>query len=143
MQNLSSGILISESSPYTGAGTSDVTGAAIDMAGYEGVIFIGNFGTAAANNTLLLHQSSDDAATDAYTEVLGTQVGVGAGDELVWLDIYRPGERYVKCIAERGTSTTLETVVAIRYGGRNNPEDNTVAGTIHGEQHASPIEGTA
>lgn len=141
--NLLSRTKVIESSPYTTAGTSDVTGVAIDMAGYEGVMFIANFGTAAADNTILLHQSSDDASADAYTEVLGTQVGVGASDEIVVLDVYRPRERYVKCIAERGTSSTLEGVIAIQYGPRSLPVDNTVAGTIHAEQHASPAEGTA
>jgi hypothetical protein len=43
----------------------------------------------------------------------------------------------------RGTSTTIDWGIAIPYAARKKPVDNTVAGTIHGELHASPAEGTA
>jgi hypothetical protein len=45
--------------------------------------------------------------------------------------------------ALRGTSTTLEWCVALKFGAHSMPVDNTVAGTIHGEAHVSPAEGTA
>lgn len=127
----------------TSGGTSTVTSSAIDMSGYENVICIAKFGTAAADNLLKAQQSSDDAATDAYSDLEGTSLGVGASDEIVWLDIKRPAKRYIKFLALRGTSTTLDAGIVIRYGAREMPVDNTTAGTIHGEQHVSPAEGTA
>lgn len=127
----------------TTAGTSTVTSSAIDMAGYENVICIAKFGTAAADNLLKAQQSSDDGSTDAYSDLEGTSVGVGSSDEIVWLDIKRPAKRYIKFLALRGTSTTLDAGIVLRYGSRLLPVDNTTAGTIHGDQFVSPAEGTA
>jgi hypothetical protein len=142
MRQLSSGVLVKAALAVTTAGTSEIDGSTIDTAGYEGVMFIAKFGTAAANNTL---QAQQDSASDMSTaaDLEGSSVGVGASDEIVWLDIYRPRERYVRVQAERGTSTTLEWGVALLYGAKNQPVDNTVAGTIHGETLISPAEGTA
>lgn len=142
MKNLSSSVAMGTALATTGAGTSDVTGSTIDMQGYEGVLFLAKFGTAAANNTLKAQQDSD-SAMGAAADLVGTSVGVGSSDELVWLDIYRPQERYVRAIGLRGTSTTLDWGIALRYGPRTLPVDNTTAGTIHGELHAEPSEGTA
>lgn len=128
---------------YASANTTDVNGTGVNMAGYEGVIFIAKYGTAAADNVLLLEGSSDDAGSDAYAELTGTQLGAGASDEVQWVEIYRPGEKWVRCVAERGTSSTLLGIVAIQYGAASQAVDNTIAGTIHGEYHVSPAEGTA
>ena len=128
---------------HSAAATSAVTSDAVDTAGFEGVCFLTSFGTAAADNTLKAQQSSDDAVADAYADLLGTSVASGSSDEDVWIDIYRPRERYVKVVAARGTSSTLESIWAILYGAANQPVDNTTTGTIIGELSISPAEGTA
>lgn len=143
MDFLSNEALIAASIATTGAGTSPVTSSAIDMAGYENVFVLVKFGTAAANNVLKAQQSSDDAATDAYSDLEGTASGVGSSDELVWIDIKRPSKRYVKIIATPGTSSTIDAGISFRYGARQLPVDNTTSGTIYGEQFVSPAEGTA
>jgi len=135
------GLLTKVSDP-SGAGTGDVTTSSVDMAGYRDVIFFSSYGTAAANNTPHAQQSSDDGVGDAYADLAGTAVGVGASDEDVWLRISRPQERYVRTIWERGTSTTLGDIWCIRTGARSYPQDNTIANTIHGEGHVAPAEGT-
>lgn len=142
---LSNGVEIKSAAATTGAGTSDVNGSEIDMQNYEGVLFIAKFGTAASDNTIKAQQSAEQggASPDVYSDLAGTKVGVGSSDELVWLDIYRPRERFLRMVALRGTSTTLDWAVAIKYGPRKGPVDNTTAGTIHGEAHRSPAEGTA
>lgn len=142
MVNLSNAVLIKSALATTAAGTSTVTGATLDMQGYEGVLFIAKFGTAATDNQLKAAQGAASDMSDA-ADLLGTLVGVGASDELVWLDLFRPEERYVRVLALRGTSSTLDWGVALLYGASKEPVDNTVAGTIHGELHISPIEGTA
>jgi len=143
---LSSRIKLIKVSDHTTAGTSAVDSAAVDLAqdgGYESVLFLTSFGTAAAGNTLNAAQSSDDAVADAYADLVGTSVTSGTTDEDVWIDIYRPQERYIRAEAARGTSSTLESIWAILYGARKIPVDNTVSGTIAGEAHNSPAEGTA
>lgn len=141
--NLSKQVAISQGAATTAAGTSEIDGAAIDMAGYEGCLFIAKFGTAATDNTLQAQQST--ASGSGYADLEGTLVTVGASDEIVYLDLVKPQEQYVRVQVERGTSTTLDWCVAIRYGangGRKQPVDNDTAGTIAGEVHVSPAEGT-
>lgn len=137
---LSNEILITCPEATAGAATSTLTTDTIDMAGYEGALCLVKFGTAATDNTVKCSQSSDDSQ---YDDLLGTSVTTGASDELVWLDIKAPLERYLRFIILRGTSTTMDSCFVFRYGARQLPCDNTTAGTIAGEAHVSPAQGTA
>lgn len=143
MRNLSSGCKFTKLADYASANTTDVTSASVDMLGYEGVVFLTSYGTAAANNLMHAEQSSDDGSLDGFSDIEGTSVGVSTSDEDQWLEIHRPGKRYLRVVCARGTSTTLENIWAIQYGARSQPVDNTVAGTIHGELSVTPAEGTA
>ena len=128
---------------HTTAGTSAVESATVDMAqdgGYEGVVFLTSFGTAATDNTAEVAQSSDDSSFD---DLVGSKVASGSSDEDVWIDVFRPQERYLRMQVARGTSSTLESIWAVLYNPRKVPVDNTTSGTIIGEAHNSPIEGTA
>lgn len=139
--NLSNQVKISEAAATTAAGTTEVDGAAINMAGFDGVLFVAKFGTAAAGNQIQAQQATDSGFSDA-ADLLGTLTTTGASDEIVWLELFQPQEQFVRIQAQRGTSTTLDWAVAIQYGPRKLSIDNTVAGTIAGEIHASPAEGT-
>ena len=131
--------LIKQAAATTSAGTSEIDGAGIDMLGYEEVLFIAKFGTAATGNQLQAQQSQDDSS---YADLEGTLTTVGSSDEIVFLNLVKPAERYVRIQVERGTSTTLDWAVAILGGAHKLPVDNTVSGTIAGEIHISPAEGT-
>jgi hypothetical protein len=139
--NLSNMIAIRLGAATTGAGTTEVDGATIDMQGFEGVLFLAKFGTGAANNTLQAQQGKLADASD-MADLAGSSVTVGSSDELVWLDVYRPTERYVRCQVEPGTSSTVDAVFALLYGPRTLPVDNATAGTIAGELLISPAEGS-
>lgn len=141
--NLSSRISITKIKDHSTAATSAVTSDAVDMAGYEGVLFRTSFGTAAADNSVKIQQSSDDGSADAYSDLEGTSVVSGTSDENVWIDVFRPTKRYLKLVATRGTSSTLESIWADKYLPRTMPVDNTTSGTIIGEVSATPAEGTA
>lgn len=142
-QQLSSIIKITKVKDHSTADTSAVNSDGVNMAGYEGVIFLTSFGTAAANNTVNLAQSSDDGSVDSYADIVSTSVTSGTSDEDVWLDIWRPREQYVRLEAARGTSSTLESIWAIQYSPRTFIVDNTTTGTIVGEAHHENAEGTA
>ncbi len=139
------GKVMSENSKFTKvqdhstANTTAVNSTGVDMAGYEGVIFITSFGTAAANNTVNLAQG--DSLGGSYDDLEGTEVASGTAAD-VWIDVFRPLDRFVRMEATRGTSSTLESVWAIRYGPLKAPPDNTIDATITGETHISPAEGT-
>lgn len=128
-------------SSYESANTTDVTTSEIDMKGYDSVLFIALYGTAASDNTPHLEQDTVTGMGSA-ADLAGTEVGVGSSDELVWVEVINPEERFIRAVFERGTSSDLGPILAIRSGGRDFPEDNTVAGTIHGETHNRPAEGT-
>lgn len=146
MSFLSKRVKVIKVADHSTAATSAVDSTGVDMAqdgGYEGVMFVTSFGTAAANNTVNAAQSSDNAVADDYTDLAGTSVSSGSSDEDVWIDVYQPTKRYVRLEAARGTSSTLESVWAILYGARTVPVSNVTTGTIVGESHISPAEGTA
>jgi len=136
-------VLMKKCADHTTAGTSDVEAASVDMAGYDAVCFVTSFGTAASNNTIKAQQSSDDGGSDGWSDLEGTSTTSGSSDEDCYLDIVRPTKRYVRLVGLRGTSSTLESVWAFRYRPSSSPADNTTSGTITGEAHVSPAEGTA
>ena len=128
---------------YQSANTTDVTSDGVDMNGYDGVAFLVCYGTAAADNLIHAEQSSDNGVGDAYTDIAGSEPNdAGASSEIQFVDIRQPQERYVRCIAVRGTSSTVENIYAFRYNIRSMPADNKTAGTIEGEQLIAPIAGT-
>lgn len=141
LPQLSGLVKITKVADHSPAATSAVNSAGVDMAGWEGVLFVTSFGTAAANNTVNAAQGADNGSD--WEDLEGTSVVSGTSDEDVWIDVYRPTDRYVRLEAARGTSTTLESVWAIQYGPKKLPVDNTTSGTITGEAHVSPAEGTA
>ena len=128
---------------HSTADTTAVTSDGVDMTGYDAVLFLTSFGTANANNTVEIAQSDDDGSTDAYSDVTGTKVASGASDEDVWIDLQRPQKKWVRLEVARGTSSALESIWAIQYKARAVAVDNTISGTIVGEQHHSPAEGSA
>lgn len=125
---LSDEVRITKISDYAGAATSAVTSSEIDMGadgGWDGVLCFATFGTAAANNLVTLHDSAT-TGTEAATVALKAS---GTSDEDVVLDVLHP-RRFVKFVASRGTSSTLDGMVAIQYRGRTKPIVNELAGTL-------------
>ncbi len=141
--NLSGEVKITKIKDTTSAaGSTVLESSVLDMAGYDGVLFVTSFGTAAADNLLKAKMST---ANDSGTmgDIEGSAVAPGASDEDQWLDVYRPRKRYLQLVAVRATSTKLGDMWAFQYGGRIKPVDNTDAGTITGELVVSASTGTA
>jgi hypothetical protein len=117
------------------------------MAGFEGVLFIVPLGTIVTNavTSLKVQQSSDDAAADDYTDLTGTSQTIAddADNGLRYVDIYRPGKRYLKLVVSRATqNATIGGIVAIQYNGKG-PRPRTHGTGVSGEIFNWPIEGTA
>ena len=90
-------------------------------------------------------QQGNQANLSDAADLAGTAVSIADAEdnELLVLDIYRPGERYVRAVVTRGTAdATIDGVIAIQYGPRVLPvtQDATVAAIA---THVSPAEGTA
>lgn len=120
-QNTSVKLLLAPTTAATGASTGD----SVDMAGFDGALFIGTLGTIAAESvTLAIHQSS--ASTSGFAAISGashTSSTGGESDCVQVIDVYRPAKRYLRPIVTRPSTDTAEYggVVVIRYGARKVP----------------------
>jgi len=140
MSNISTRIKLRRTDAATVTGTSAVNSTGVDTAGFDGVLLFTTIGTAASNNTVHAAQGDDNSS---FADLEGTSVVATGNGEVVWLDIYKPTDRYVRLEITRGTSTTVGEIYAILYEGSKLPIDNLVDDTIIGELHISPDEGTA
>lgn len=130
------------------AGTSVQAATAVDMTGFDGVLFIALLGTLTATQvtSLKAQQSSDAAVADDYSDLLGSNVGPladGDSNKMLVLDVFRPEKRYVKPVVVRGTANAvIDGVIAIQYTARSLPTAHA-ASVAFSEKTASPAEGTA
>lgn len=130
------------------AGTTDQNGTGVNMAGYDGVLFIALLGALTANQVTQLkaQQSSDDGSSDTYADIEGSQTAAMGDDDdndMLVLDIYRPEEGYVRPVLERGTANAvIDGIIAIRYKARDLPITQG-ARVIDHVKLADPVAGTA
>ncbi|MFN7019874.1 MAG: hypothetical protein ACK4WH_00925 [Phycisphaerales bacterium] len=142
MSNLLPNVKIDLLTAATAAGTTTITSGIVDMAGWDGVIFVTTIQTPAANNIAKLQQGEASNLSDA-ADLAGSAQTSGTSDEGIILGVHRPLERYVRMSIARGTSTPLGEIWAIRYNGRTAPQTNSLSGTQAAKHLVSPTEGTA
>lgn len=123
------------------SGTTAVVTDVIDMANFEGVVFVGSIATANAGNFVSVQQGMV-ADGSASADLLGTKVVTGDDADSFAVDVCKPTERYVKATITRTAATITGDVYAIQYGPRISPVASQGA-TIDAESHVSPAEGTA
>ncbi len=145
--NLSKEVKVTRVMNAVAAGTTNQNSTVLDMQGFEGVMFVAAFGalTATQVTSLKAQQGTLSDGSD-MADLAGTLTGPLAdtdGNKLLVLDVFRPQERYVRCVVGRGTANAvIDGVIAIQYCSRKAPttHDTTVA---FSELHVSPDEGTA
>ncbi len=122
-----------------------LTGASVDMAGYEGVCFIvaAEQGEDVAGWAIKAQQSSDNSVADDFSDLHDTSVAFSSettAGVVAEVDIYQPTKRYVRPIVTvpNMATTTAVAVIALRYGAKVTPVTQS-----NGEFHAYPAEGTA
>ena len=108
------------------AGTSDVNSDVVDTQNYEGVIFVTTLGTAAANNGIKIQGGEQSDLSDAADLLSSSNT---PNKTCVVTQVHKPRERYVRAVVVRGTSTTVDSVVAYLYGARTRPAAQADAGT--------------
>lgn len=128
------------------AGITDLTSESVDTAGFDGVRFLIGFGAIVAGAVTSVKAQESTAAGTGQSDLAGSAQTVGDTDDdkVVIIDIYRPQERYVNTIIDRGTqNATIDFVIAELYDKNGKlpiTQDATVLGS---EKFASPDEGTA
>jgi len=145
--NLSKNAKITQAiTPTNGvAGTTDINGATLDMSGFEGVLIVVTMGaiTATAVTSIKAQQGADSGLSDA-ADLAGTAQTIADSDDdkVFYIDLFRPAERYVRVVVDRGTANAVvASAEYLQYGPREAPI--THATGVSGETHVSPAEGTA
>jgi hypothetical protein len=139
--------LISQVLGYFAAGTTKRTSTILDMAGYDGVLFVIGLGTIIEDGTLdgFVEQNVDNstvgmarvATTSAYTVLAADAAKT---QSCILIDVYRPQERYLQCnITPAVQNAVVLGIVAIRYKGRVKPETQD-ATVLKSTELASPVE---
>lgn len=145
--NISTQRLKVDGTNYTGAaGTTDLTSEAVDTSDCDGVRFTIGFGaiTSGAVTSVKARQGAASNMSDG-ADLEGSAITIADTDDnkVAVIDIYRPRERYVDIVTDRGTqNAVVDFLIVEKYGMRKLPptEGSMVVST---EKHASPAEGTA
>lgn len=147
MTNLSKDVKFSQAVTVTNgaAGTTDINGATLDMAGYESVLVMVTMGAIVANavTSIKMQQGAESDLSDAADLAdTGQAVADSDDEETFFIDLIKPSERYVRLVVDRGTqNATVASATYMQYGALKKPV--THGGSVSGEIHASPAEGTA
>jgi len=121
------------------ASTARITGAttihskAVDMAGFEGCLFVlvgstllmGTSGSTAGVKKVQLYVKGSTASAGTfarYTGFAGSSSGLAAGvnDRVLMVDCYRPEKRYLKACVKGASSANsqIDCIMAIQYSGK-------------------------
>lgn len=124
------------------AGTSAITGSTIDFADAEGALIVVQLGPIVTGAVTSI-KFMEGATTSPATDVVGTNIAItdAQDNEIVYLNIKRPGLRYGALYVTRGTQNATLSAVAYVYGQRSKPVAQ--AATVTGETHLGAIAGTA
>lgn len=128
IESLLKSCLFTKTSVAAVAATDDITdGDIIDLQGYDSVCFVAILGevTSAAVVTLKAYCGDNSALSDgAYKSTTATVTASGndTDNNLLILDVVRPGTRYVRADLVRDTqNTVVDSIIAIQYNARTLP----------------------
>lgn len=102
----------------------------IDMAGWDGCLFLVMLGTITGSGTatLAIGQAATDTTVDALTGASAVATGSADSDLFLIVDIYQPTDRYLGGTLTTATANSvIGGVVAIQYRGRSKPVTQAAA----------------
>jgi len=119
-----------------------LTGAIVDMQGFDSVAFIAGALEGEALNFSIKAQQDTDPAGATMADLAGTSVAFSTtipAKGLTTLEIHQPQERYVRplVIVPNAVAATPTFCIAIQLNAKDYPQANA------GELHLSPAEGAA
>ncbi|WP_428305506.1 hypothetical protein [Lacipirellula sp.] len=123
------------------AGQTDIEGATLDMAGFEGVLVEVTLGviTAGAVTGVVMQQSNASDMSGAET-LAGPSITVADDDDgkVLALDLFRPTKRYVRVHVDRATQNAVIAGATYKqYGARSVPI-NSASSTVKVATAVSP-----
>lgn len=129
--------VIDASAPIA-TGTTDQFSSIVDTSGADGVMFVARLGSPAANNILSAQQNSLNQA-GGMADLASSGQAAGSSN-LVVCEVSRPQKRYVRARVQRGTTTTIDSIMAFKYNIIKQPATQP-ASTV-GKAVVAPAEGT-
>lgn len=119
-----------------------LTGATLDMQGFDSVAFVAVALKGEALSFAIKAQQDTDSAMGTAADLLGTSVAFTTAigtDGLTTLEVHQPQERYVRALVTvpNANAATPTCVIAFQFNAKDLPQTNS------GELHVSPAEGTA
>jgi hypothetical protein len=108
-------------------GQTDPASSGVDLAGFDGVLFVGICGTITGAGTITMagEQSSDDGSSDGFSALTGASAqasGNADSDKLLIVDIFQPNKRYVRTQLTRATANSVwGGTLAILYKAKDRP----------------------
>lgn len=144
--NLLQNVKVDQILGYYAAGTTKRTSDIIDMAGYDGVMFVFELGTLLETGTIdCFVEQNPTNATSGMARLATTTVHTAtAADALlaksaIVVDVYQPQERYLQAnITPAVANAVILGITAIRYTGKVKPDANS--GLLKSTQLISPAE---
>lgn len=128
------------------AGSSAIVSTALDMTGYEGVLFIVPLGTIVSGAATSVSVGECATTGGSYNDILGTSQTIADTDDdkLVYVDVRRPLLPFLKLTVSRATqNATIGGIIAIQYDKRSLIAALTHGTGVSGEKFTSAAEGTA
>lgn len=146
MDALSEQVKVSSALDYV-SGSADREGAALDMAGYDGVLMLVKFAAIAAGAATSIKAQTDAASAFASAQdVAGSSQSIADDDDnqIFMIDVLHPPERFVRLYVDKdAANATAESAIYIQYRARELPCDNNVDDLITTELLVAPVNGTA
>ena len=144
---LSDNVKITKVKDASAAGQTAINSDPVDMAGYDGVLFVTNAGAITGSGVQSIKAQQDTVVgMGTAADLEGSSIAIADDDDNqgFYLDIKRPKERFVRAVISRATQdSAFGPIWAIQYRGRSFPVTNNVANVLTGEKWESPAEGTA
>jgi hypothetical protein len=116
------------------AGTTEVDTSILDMAGYDGVMFVAVLGTVTAGSVLAISVQQNalnqtggmaaivDGPSGANAAAGLTDVGGASSNGALAVDVFRPLSRYVRAALTRTTANAVvQTILAFQYKAKKRP----------------------
>lgn len=133
--------------PQTAAGSTNINGTGVDMAGWESIEFIAitTALTATQVTKIKAQASSDNGSTDDWSDLEGTATAAipdNANNKAGRLEIVKPRKRYIRPVILRGTeNASIGGMIAILRGAHNEPITQDASVSVS-KSVVSPAEGT-
>jgi hypothetical protein len=101
--------------------SSGTNGAVIDMAGWDGCLYVFNIGAMGSGATfdarVMTSANSNFSGNSNITNAAITQLANGSNTNTVMVDVWRPSSRYLKTVTTPATANVTFASIAIQYRG--------------------------